>query len=336
MCLGQGCAVARGRPHPLLDTARAVRASSWRSQWFTASRVVSTAINRRVWSPVLCSGRLPVSNSSTMNGSVHIPPGAAPCCVSSRGAARPPPRPEPRPAEDGGGAHRLCHLPRGTLRRAFCLPCGHSYCDTCTARALWDKPSCPSCRAEVKTAAPAWEQRGKEEQANATLISVRHRGVAFTVDLVRGECPYERTSIMFSVTINRLKLICRGKQLPRGSDPQLAGAVIQLIGSRQEQHLHDGRARYAGGSRGVARLDTARAGRSPARLRVPTWRSASVPGCSMPWGWILFFASLLPVQCRGDVAAQVEAFAASFLAAPKNTKIERRIDKHVLVARCQP
>ena len=125
-----------------------------------------------------------------------------------------------------------------TLQRAFCLPCGHSYCHTCTARALWDKPSCPTCGAETKTAAPAWEQLGPGEKASAMLISVRHRGVAFTVDLAADECPYERTSIMFCVPADRLKLICRGKQLARGgSDPQLAGAVIQLIGSRQEMHL---------------------------------------------------------------------------------------------------
>ena len=206
----------------------------------------------------------------------------------------------------------ICH--RGTLRRAFCLPCGHSYCDTCTARALWDKPSCPSCRAEVKTAAPAWEQRGKEEQANATLISVRHRGVAFTVDLVRGECPYERTSIMFSVPIDRLKLICRGKQLPRGSDPQLAGAVIQLIGSRQEQHLH-------GERRGALRrnleewLDwTQPVWSTLARLRVPTWREARQYPVAACRGLILFFASLLPYS----VAAML--LPESLLAAPRRTQ----------------
>ena len=209
----------------------------------------------------------------------------------------------------------ICH--EGTLRRAFCLPCGHSYCHTCTARALWDKPSCPSCRAEAKTAAPAWEQRGKEEQANATLISVRHRGVTFSVDLAANECPYERTSIMFSVPADRLKLICRGKQLARGSDPQLAGAVIQLIGSRQEQHLHGerrGALRRNVEETGAWMLDWTRPVWSTlARLRVPTWREAHQWPVAACRGLLLFFASLLPYS----IAAML--LPASLLAAPRRT-----------------
>ena len=192
----------------------------------------------------------------------------------------------------------ICH--EATLRRAFCLPCGHAYCHTCTARALWEKPRCPSCRAETKTAAPAWEQRSSTEvsEASATLISVRHRGVAFTVDLAANECPYERTSTMFCVPVDRLKLICRGKQLPRGSDPQLAGSVVQLIGSRQEHHLY-------GERRGALRRNFEEVGASLldwtwplwsalARLRVPTWREAHEwPVAAGRW-LVLFFASLLP------------------------------------------
>ena len=209
----------------------------------------------------------------------------------------------------------ICH--EGTLRRAFCLPCGHSYCHTCTARALWDKPSCPSCRAETKTAAPAWEQRGKEEQANATLISVRHRGVAFSVDLAANECPYERTSIMFSVPADRLKLICRGKQLARGSDPQLAGAVIQLIGSRQEQHLHGerrGALRRNVEETGAWMLDWTRPVWSTlARLRVPTWREAHQWPLAACRGLLLFFASLLPYSIAAMLLPE------SLLAAPRRT-----------------
>lgn len=207
----------------------------------------------------------------------------------------------------------ICH--GGTLRRAFCLPCGHSYCHTCTARALWEKPSCPSCRAETKTAAPAWEQRGKEEQANATLISVRHRGVAFTIDLAENECPYERTSIMFSVPADRLKLICRGKQLARGSDPQLAGAVIQLIGSRQEQHLHGerrGALRRNFEETGARMLDWARP--VLACLRVPTWREALQWPVAACRGLLLFFASLLPYSIAAMLLPE-----AMLLPAPRRT-----------------
>jgi hypothetical protein len=207
----------------------------------------------------------------------------------------------------------ICHT--GTLRRAFCLPCGHSYCHTCTARALWDKPSCPSCRAETKTAAPAWEQRGKEEQANATLISVRHRGVAFTVDLAANECPYERTSIMFSVPADRLKLICRGKQLARGSDPsELAGAVIQLIGSRQEQHLHGerrGALRRKFEETGAWMLDWTRPVWST--LRVPTWREVHQWPVAACRGLLLFFASLLPYSIAAMLLPE------SLLVAPRRT-----------------
>ena len=38
----------------------------------------------------------------------------------------------------------ICH---DTIQDAFCTPCGHSFCYSCLALHLGEKPSCPACGA---------------------------------------------------------------------------------------------------------------------------------------------------------------------------------------------
>eukprot|EP00966_Prymnesium_polylepis_P307687 7110408-Prymnesium_polylepis.2 len=131
-------------------------------------------------------------------------------------------------------------------RRAFVLPCEHAFCDRCAARFLWDKASCAVCRAAVSSAAPAWDLRGSSAPARyaARMLSVKHRGVVFEVDLDINvhECPYERLGAMFSIPLDRLKIIQKGKLLPARGESDLEdtlrpGVPIQLMGSRTEQQL---------------------------------------------------------------------------------------------------
>ena len=78
------------------------------------------------------------------------------------------------------------------------------------------------------------------------ILSVKHRGVLFEVDLDNNmhECPYARLATMFSIPVQRLKLIQKGKMLPPAGAPELVdalrpGVAVQLVGSRREQQLHE-------------------------------------------------------------------------------------------------
>ena len=131
-------------------------------------------------------------------------------------------------------------------RRAFVLPCAHTFCDRCVARFLWDKPSCAVCRAPVTSAKPAWDLRGTSPPASyaARILTVKHKGVEFHIDLDINahECPYARLSTMFAIPQDRLKIIQKGKLLPAKGSPDLEDALrpgvpMQLVGSRQEQQL---------------------------------------------------------------------------------------------------
>ena len=139
-----------------------------------------------------------------------------------------------------------CPICFNPLRRAFVLPCGHAFSDRCAARFLWDKPSCPVCRAAVTSAKPAWDLRGASPPASyaARILTVKHRGVEFQVDLDINahECPYERLSTMFAIPQDRLKIIQKGKLVPAKGSPDLEealrpGVPMQLVGSRQEHQL---------------------------------------------------------------------------------------------------
>ena len=78
------------------------------------------------------------------------------------------------------------------------------------------------------------------------MVTVRHRGVSFSVDLHRDahEDLYARISAMFQIPMTRLKLVHKGRLLPppgSGLEEVLRpGMVLQLIGSRNEQQLREG------------------------------------------------------------------------------------------------
>lgn len=175
-------------------------------------------------------------------------------------------------------------------QRAFSVPCGHAYCDTCAAAALWDSPRCLRCGAAASSATSL-----RADAAEAAIISVRHRGVTFSVDLAPADDLHLRVSRMFAVPLERLKLISQGKVLARGQAPPRQGTVVQLIGTRQEKQLHGERRAAV-----MRRWEAVRERAEPviasilAAARLPTWQGMRRTLVAAGRGTLLFFASLLP------------------------------------------
>ena len=198
----------------------------------------------------------------------------------------------------------ICVICDKSPRRAFSLPCGHAYCDTCAAAALWDSPRCVSCGAAATSATCL-----RTDAGDAATISVRHRGVTFSVDLAPDDDLHLRVSRMFAVPLDRLKLISQGKVLARDLPSPRPGAVVQLIGTRQEMQLH-GEQRAAHVRRWEALRESAElvtmssmlAAAAAAQLRA--WQGVRRTLIAAGRGTILFFASLLPAQVARAVLPQ--------------------------------
>lgn len=110
--------------------------------------------------------------------------------------------------------------------RAYVLPCGHSFCATCAADTLAASPKCSECGKPAATAMPASRVAGG-------TVTVRHRGVAFDLDLAAGEQLYPACASIWRG--QRLKLVSQGKLLRTGATvPEAGGLVVQLICSTSE------------------------------------------------------------------------------------------------------
>ena len=177
-------------------------------------------------------------------------------------------------------------------RRAFSLPCGHAYCDTCAAAALWDSPRCVRCGAAASSATCL-----SVDAADTAMIRVRHRGVTFSIGLAPADDLHLRVGRMFDVPLDRLKLISQGKVLTQGQAPPRPGTVVQLIGTRQEKQLHGERRAAV-----VRRWAELREWAEPAiasivaAAHLPTWQGVRRALVALGRGCLLFFASLLPEQ----------------------------------------
>ena len=196
-------------------------------------------------------------------------------------------------------------------RRAHLLPaCGHTMCDTCAAHSLWDHAACPVCGMACTSAEPAWSIRVEPPASYAALmVMVKHRGVAFAVDLHSDahECPYERLGHMFAIPPARLKIVHKGKLLPPiGEDVEAAlrpGMSLQIIGTRYERQLKEP-------SRCRRSLDALREALHPlahslAMLTVPPWATVRrVPIATFRAIW-LFFQSMLPLPSPSAPAPEL-------------------------------
>jgi len=132
--------------------------------------------------------------------------------------------------------------------RPFILGCTHVLCDLCSTQSA----QCPVCAASVTAAAPAWEERERQQSyvpspsSSTTLgslaladlsaivgsqkrapdgphaayaaltIKVKYMSATFEVDLHREahELLHDRLSGMFAIPIDRLKVVHKGKILP--------------------------------------------------------------------------------------------------------------------------
>ena len=186
-------------------------------------------------------------------------------------------------------------------RRAHLLPaCGHTMCDTCAAHSLWDHAACPVCGMACTSTEPAWSTRVEPPASYAALmVMVKHRGVAFAVDLHSDahECPYERLGHMFAIPPARLKIVHKGKLLPPiGEDVEAAlrpGMSLQIIGTRHERQLKEP-------SRCRRSLDALREALHPlahslAMLTVPPWATVRRVPIAISRAIWLFFQTILPL-----------------------------------------
>ena len=88
--------------------------------------------------------------------------------------------------------------------------------------------ACPVCGMACTSAEPAWSIRVEPPASYAALmVMVKHRGVAFAVDLHSDahECPYERLGHMFAIPSARLKIVHKGKLLPPIGEDVEAGSA---------------------------------------------------------------------------------------------------------------
>ena len=225
---------------------------------------------------------------------------------------------------DAGGDLRcpICQdNPLRPDRRPLQTGCGHILCGLCAGRAFGkNRLACPVCRAKVRALTALATMRGAAALAStpgAKVARIKYAGITYSLDVAPPKAGLlggrdwatalrQRVEPMFGLRADRMRLICRGRNVALGGAATAATAATATAGTGGVLAAEA----YLDGTAPAVLVATAKElqedyGTVATRVArtvglVRAWK-ALVAALAFVWSVVwLFFESLLPIKRAGD------------------------------------